>query len=71
MSEVKALITKQQRRLEIPLFRTYKPSFFRGFNEEPQSRYNSNSIDDLQLVSQELWRTVYISIYEKVSTDSA
>ena len=33
------------------LFCTYKPSFFRGFNEEPQSRYNSNIMDDLQLVS--------------------
>ena len=30
------------------LFCTYKPSFFRG---KPQSRYNSNIMDDLQLVS--------------------
>ena len=42
---------KTQNDLRFPLFRTDKPSFFRGLNEEPQSRYNSNSMDDLQLVS--------------------
>ena len=29
-----------------PILRTDKPSFFRGFNEESESPYNSKSIDE-------------------------
>ena len=36
-----------------PIFRADKPSFFRGFNEESVSRYNSNIIDDEQQL--EIW----------------
>ena len=32
-----------------PILRTDKPSFFRGFNEESESPYNSKSIDEQQL----------------------
>ena len=31
------------------MFRTDKPSFFRGFNEESESRYNLRGIDEKQL----------------------
>ena len=32
-----------------PIFHTDKPSFFREFNEESESRYASNTIDKWQL----------------------
>ena len=44
----------------LPIFRTDKPSFLRGFNEEPESRLSDCSLNPLKkdgLSVQNIWKT--------------